>query len=39
MRVGLLVLYWSVVMMLSEVEGWGWGGVAGLIVCKEDDRG
>ena len=25
MRVGPLVLYWSVVMMLSEVEGWVWG--------------
>ena len=25
-------------MMLSEVEGWGWGWVAGVAVCKEDDR-
>ena len=34
-----MVLYWSVVMMLSELEGWGWGGVAGVLVFEEDGRG
>ena len=29
-----MVLYWSVVMMLSELEGWGWGGVAWHL-CRE----
>ena len=30
---------WSVAMVLSEVEGQGWGGVVGMVVCKEDGRG
>ena len=25
----------SVVMVLSEVEGYGWDGVVGMVVCKE----
>ena len=39
MRVGLLGLQWSVIMVLSEVGGWGWGGVVGLVVCEEDEMG